>query len=587
VVALLATALWLLHPLQTEAVDYLIQRTELIMALCYLATLYCSIRAWDASTPAAWFVAGSFACLLGMASKEVMVSAPLMIVLYDRAFRVRSWRELARAQRGRLLFYVALAATVLLLAGLLASNPRGTTVGFNALPWYEYLHTQGWAIAHYLRLALLPTGFSFDYDYHPVAHWRGIPGLFLLVALGTITILAWTRANRWGWLGFLGAWFFLILAPSSSVVPILTELVAERRMYLPSIAVLIALLIAVGAGWRAFGPARLAGRRMAWVASSVVILLLAMLTWRRSTLYANPEALWRDTAREMPADPRAWNNLGSVVGGYSAERADEAESFYRTAVQLDSGYVDALLNLGMSELRRRDSKDAEPGFRRILALDSTNHFASGGLANILLDRGDTVAALPLMERFAVGGAGVDFLVRLGQIYLAAGRGAEGADALRRAVQQAPSRIDLLTFLGDVLIEQKHADQAAPYLQMAVDQAPDGSLSRALLALADAGMGRLDDAMKNAERAMQHAGNDEPVFFFAGRAMLDVHQDTLAENYLSRAVSLQPRDADAITLLGEVKANLGKKGEAVELFNRALAIDPRIPAARAGLARLRR
>jgi hypothetical protein len=97
--AALVTVIWLVHPLQTEAVDYVIQRTELLVSLCYLATLYASIRAWDAATRraiAGWSVASVAACFVGMASKEVMASAPLAVILYDRAFCATSWRDVLR-----------------------------------------------------------------------------------------------------------------------------------------------------------------------------------------------------------------------------------------------------------------------------------------------------------------------------------------------------------------------------------------------------------------------------------------------------------------------------------------------------------
>src|SRR3954469_11746759 len=89
--------LWVLHPIHTEAVNYLVQRTELLASLCYAATVYAWIRGWEASsarTAHAWRMLALLACVAGAASKEIIVTAPLIVMLYDRSFRVRSWREL-------------------------------------------------------------------------------------------------------------------------------------------------------------------------------------------------------------------------------------------------------------------------------------------------------------------------------------------------------------------------------------------------------------------------------------------------------------------------------------------------------------
>ena len=173
-----------------------------------------------------------------------MFSAPLMVVLYDRAFRFGSRRDLWHAPKSRRWFYLSLAATLAVLFVLMAGAPRAKSVGFNlGFSPLEYLHTQGWAIAHYLRLGLVPDALSISYSSTPVPHWRGVPGLVLLSVLAAITLLAWVRAGRWLWLGFLGAWFFLILGPSSSVVPIVSEPIAERRMYLPLLAVIVVAVV--------------------------------------------------------------------------------------------------------------------------------------------------------------------------------------------------------------------------------------------------------------------------------------------------------------------------------------------------------
>ncbi|MHC4609143.1 MAG: hypothetical protein ACYS7M_02205, partial [Planctomycetota bacterium] len=127
-IALAVAAIWALHPLQTESVIYVVQRTELLMGLFYVLTLYCAIRGSRSARPWFWHTAAVSACALGMASKEVMVSAPLIVLLHDRVFISGSFRG-ALARRPGL--YAGLALTWVLLGVLLASGPRSESIGFN------------------------------------------------------------------------------------------------------------------------------------------------------------------------------------------------------------------------------------------------------------------------------------------------------------------------------------------------------------------------------------------------------------------------------------------------------------------------
>src|SRR6185295_17017014 len=150
--------IWALHPLQTETVIYATQRTELMMALFYLATLYCSLRYWASNNlplqHAAWLVLATISCLAGMASKEVMVSAPLIVLLFDRTFISGS---LAGALRKSWPLYAALAATWILLLGLSASSPHSGATGLkHAPPLYIWWFTQAKVLWLYLKLAIWP-----------------------------------------------------------------------------------------------------------------------------------------------------------------------------------------------------------------------------------------------------------------------------------------------------------------------------------------------------------------------------------------------------------------------------------------------
>jgi hypothetical protein len=261
--ALAGALLWTVHPLQTESVTYIIQRAESLVGIFYLLTLYCVIRGAAGTAPDEgrgtnpvnhrsqvgncplwpslfWYAAALLACLLGMACKEVMVTAPLLVLLYDRTFLAGSF---AAAWRRRWGLYLGLAATWALLAYLVLSTGLiGRQSEMGAPDAWGYARSQPGVILHYLRLSIWPRPLCISYAW-PAAETLGeiVPGAIVVGALLAATI--WGLASRRAW-GFLGAWFFLILAPTSSIFP-LNQLAFEHRMYL-SLAAVVVLAAAGG-----------------------------------------------------------------------------------------------------------------------------------------------------------------------------------------------------------------------------------------------------------------------------------------------------------------------------------------------------
>src|SRR4051794_31761364 len=295
--ALAIAMLWALHPLQTEAVIYVTQRTELMMALCYLATLYCSIRYWavapeplanhDAHRSAAnsaragrgrWLAAAFFACVVGMASKEVMVSAPLMVLLYERTFVSGTLRN---ALRRSWPLYIALFSTWLLLLSLNISLPHSDATGFalkvSGLEWWM---TQSKVFFLYMKLMVWPWPLLFHYHMPYLKtlgeSWQYVVPL-LIIGLATLLLLWRNRP-----LGFLGTWMFAILSPTF-VIPIVTEIAAERRMYLALLAPIVAFVMggyflagAVGRS-RASRQSAAAAQRNALVMIGAPVFILAVI----------------------------------------------------------------------------------------------------------------------------------------------------------------------------------------------------------------------------------------------------------------------------------------------------------------------
>jgi len=160
-VALASAVLWISHPILTVSVTYISQRTECLMGLCYLVTLYAFMRGSDRGAVRRWQALSVAACAAGMATKESMVTAPVLVLLYDRVFVAPSFAVIARQ---RACYYAGLAATWVLLGALMMSDLHLRRVGFGlGVSWWNYALTECSAILLYLRLSVWPSPLVFDY----------------------------------------------------------------------------------------------------------------------------------------------------------------------------------------------------------------------------------------------------------------------------------------------------------------------------------------------------------------------------------------------------------------------------------------
>ena len=412
--------LWVVHPLTTEAVNYIIQRTELLMAFFLLLTLYCFIRGW--------YVGSVAACAVGMGCKEVMAVAPVLVWLYDRTF-------LSGTIRQRPYYFAGLAATWLVLVAWGSSGPRAESLGFftGDIGPMEYAVTQAGVILHYLRLAVWPTPLVVDYDDWPVG--VNLPALLLIVALLAVT--GWGSWRRTWW-GFVGAWFFFILAPSSSVVPIATEIVAERRMYLPLAAVVMLAVIGGGAAWHLVQPSRLRLKNaLTMILGGALVLGLMVFTMRRNEDYRTEARIWRDVLAKRPLNVRAHVNLGAVLVNQGEVAAGIAH--HREALRLNPRSAEAAYNLGVALAGQGQTMEAIEYLRRATELSPRSAVAHLNLGRALVQRGDLAAAAhPLERAVELQPGSVEARCDYGSVLARLGRRVEAAAQFRAAVKLNPA-----------------------------------------------------------------------------------------------------------------------------------------------------
>lgn len=468
--------LWAVHPLNTEPVAYVVQRTEQLWAFFYLLTLYGALRATGARARA-WTAVAVGACAVGMGCKEIMVSAPLAVAAFDRVFREPG------ALRERRALYAGLAAGWLVLGALLLSGKQGA-VALHAddplTPW-QYLFTQGRVIARYLRLVLWPRPLAIVYDWPQVTPLGvGLLPFLLIAALCVAT--AWGIWRRHP-LGFVGACVFMALAPSSSVIPLPTEIAAERRMYLPSAALLSALV--VGA-WRLLS--RLPRPRpIAITAAAAVTVALAVGARARLHDYRSSLAIWEDTIRKSPYHSSALSNYGREL--VRADRPAEAIPYLRRAIQLRSDVAVMHYLLGWSLLLTKDAKGAEPPLREAIRLapgTPNAHFALGQALAALKDWEGAAAAFT--EALRVDPNDAHSRTELAKVhnnrasaFVAQGRPEDALRALEESVRVRPQYALGHLNLGNARAGQGRWQGAVDAWITAARVAPDDARIRAMVA----------------------------------------------------------------------------------------------------------
>lgn len=346
-VAGFTAAVWLAHPLCTQAVSYVYQRMESLAALCLLGGFACFLKTQTARRPAAqacWMAATVVCAALGVLCKEHAAVAPLCLALFALVLRPASepftLRRAANALLANKWFAVGLSL-IWPLAGWVVWTQRSRYSEFGQAGWtpWEYILSQPRSLARYLQLAVWPAGQSIDYCWAPPAgFWEQAPG-WVIVSL-------WVGSCAWG-LKQAPAWALvsgiplLVLAPTSSLLPV-ADLCVEHRMYLPLLPLVAAGIVGGAAGFRKLcdgmdraGPL---DSRVLWIMGVGIALVLAGVTWNRNHAYRSERAMWEAVLAADQGHQRA----AMILAGKAGAEGDfcKVENLCRAALQSKRQFVE-------------------------------------------------------------------------------------------------------------------------------------------------------------------------------------------------------------------------------------------------------
>ena len=412
-IPLFAALLFVVHPVQTQAVTYIIQRLASLATMFYLLSLVLYARArLCISRPGltAYLLGSLVAAVLAMKTKEIAFTLPLVVLLYECFF-------FGTPTRRRILIVLPVLLTLLIVPLSLLQGDRSmqqllSDVTANTrletdIPRVDYLYTQFRVLVTYLRLLILPLNQNLDYDY-PVYHQFLTPAvlfsfLSLVLLLGLALYLFYrsrtifhcvetTRAPspvpqaRLVSFGIL--WFFITISVESSLIPI-ADVIFEHRLYLPSVgacigsAVFFYFLI-----WKYPG-------KYAKTAIAACVLLLAAVTWQRNAVWRDGVTLWSDVVSNSPGKARPHLNFGREL--LLSGRADEAIEQFRSAVRLKPDFDEAYSNLGAAFNKKAMPDEAIEQLQTALRINPDNAEALNNVAISFGMKGLTDYAIAYFE----------------------------------------------------------------------------------------------------------------------------------------------------------------------------------------------
>lgn len=501
-IALAAALLWALHPLQTNAVTYIVQRMTSMAALFYLASLLFYVRSRlvqkSRGKRIIWLAASLVAGLMALASKENSAMLPLMVVAYDLFFIDRPGQKINVRKK---VFWLAATLSLVILIGWiyvggdLLSN---IIAGYNSRDFTlsERLFTESRILFFYLSLLVLPlpSRLNFLHDF-PISHSFYSPPQTLAAIFGLICLifLIFFLFQRYRLVAFAIFWFLGNLVIESSIIPLM--LIFEHRVYLPSMFLFLA---GVALLYR-FVPVHIKWKR------TVLVLfagILCLFTWQRNMVWKDNITFWSDVVAKSPGLSGGYINLSNAIEDEGKHK--EAEQLLRKAIELDPENGAAYLNLGCVLEKRNRLQEALANLeiaRSKKKVDLAKLHTNLGLVyrrmkNFAQAKEESVTALHY-DPYSTNA-----LLTLGIVYSETGRLNKALEQFQKAEDMGLDTVDLYNNWGITYYKLSRTDEAISLFKQALAINPNHPESHYNLGIAYSSKGMMEEARKEMSLAMR-------------------------------------------------------------------------------------
>ncbi|MBT4483474.1 MAG: tetratricopeptide repeat protein [Candidatus Latescibacteria bacterium] len=494
--------LFLSHPVQTQAVTYIVQRVTSLASLFYFASLcfYLKARLTEKKYQRILlFLSSALTALLGIFTKEIVITLPFSILLYEIYFLRTEDKSVVTIFKKKKfwLSLIPFVLFILIIPYLFSFKISSIFVTVSSQRHLDppltpviYFMTQFRVIPYYIKLLFVPLNQNLDYDF-PASLSFFEPYTFLgFLFLAALIFTAIRMFSRYRLASFGILWFFLTL--SVEAIKPLGNVIFEHRLYLPMFGF---SLFFVSILYHLF---RERNARTAVIFFTALIIFFSILTYERNKVWKDDITLWSDVVKKSPDKARPYLNLGRAF--YHAEKDDDAINHYRNALRLNPQYTDAYNNLGNALVRQGKIDESITEYRRALSLDPYYPELYSNLGAALYRQGKTEEAIQVYQK------ALSSNIRNVELHFNLGLALSKQGKLERAVEHLKNALDIEPgyethyLMGLVLKKQGKTDEAIEHILESVRIKPDNIEGHIVLSQLYAFKGETEKARSHSEEA---------------------------------------------------------------------------------------
>ncbi|MCX5694595.1 MAG: tetratricopeptide repeat protein [Candidatus Omnitrophica bacterium] len=584
VLAFFAAAIFISHPVQTQAVNYIFQRVTILSTFFYLLSLCLYIQSMllikiKRRVVIFCYVLSLVVALMGMFTKEIVFTLPVMILFYDFCFLRTNDRWGWKYTIPFLAMLPVIPLTVFLQKPpFLIPFVSGEIHRFLTSSFLDIVLnflTQCRVVMTYLRLLVLPFNQNLDYDYFLVRTLWNIPVIVSFCFLSVVFVIAIRIFSKFRLLTFSFFWFFVALAVESTFIPMM-DVINEHRLYLPMVG---ASIFIVSSLYYLLGRRKI---RLIVVVLLFLVFFFSSLSYYRNKIWKDEISLWSDVIRKSPKKVRPYNERGLAY--FDKGEYDKALIDFTQAVKLNRNYADGFYNRGKVYQKKGEYGKAvfdyteaikiEPGYVGAYINRGLVYYSSKEYENAILNFNQAIEINPL---------GTEAYFNLAYLYGKLGKRMEAVVLCKKILRINSNDVRVYYRLGCLYRDIGWKNEALAMFKKAIELDEKYIQAYSDLANIYAREGDSENLISLYKKAIANKLSYFNAYYNVGNLYKDAGKYKEAILLYQKMIKINPNSVEGNLELGSLYCTVGRIKKAIKLFKRTLELDPDLNVAYNNLA----